>query len=176
MKKKERPKGRGTELRPTKARVREALFDILRPRVEDAIFLDLYAGTGAVGINALKEGAASAMFVEESRHSAKDIFELLQKTKLIDRAEVMQKQALTFIKWAELDGSSFDIIFLDPPYHNDEINLILPALAESPLLNRDGVIIAEHSSKIQLPESIHSLEKIKDYHYGDSVLSFYRQD
>lgn len=162
-------------LRPTSSKVREALFDILRMRIRDASFLDLYAGTGAVGIDALEEGASETVFVEENKGNAKKISGLIEKLHFGERAQVITKKVLTFIEWAELNGDTFDIIFMDPPYHSDEILNALSAAGSSRILNDGGVVIAEHFAKRSLPDDINDLHKVKDYNYGDTVLSFYEK-
>ena len=162
-------------LRPTTGKVSEALFDILRMEIRDASFIDLYAGTGAVGIDALKEGASEVVFVEESKRNAEKISGLIEKLHLGERANVITKKVLPFIEWAELNGETFDIIFMDPPYHSDEILNALSAAGSSRILNDGGVVVAEHFAKRSLPDHINDLHKIKDYNYGDTVLSFYKK-
>lgn len=163
------------DLRPTSNKVREALFDILRGGIENSRFLDLYAGTGAVGLDALEEGAAEVTFVEGNKNYSRNIGDLIQKRHFSDRAEIVNKKALTFIEWAELESRVFDIIFMDPPYHSEEITYALKAIDLSGILDHEGTVIAEHFSKKVLPEKCGSLQKIKDYHYGDSTLSIYRK-
>ena len=162
-------------LRPTSNKVREALFDILRNRIEGSRFLDLYAGTGAVGIDALDERVAEVMFVEESRRYSNNIGELIRKRHLTDQARIINKKVMTFIEWAELESLVFDIIFLDPPYHSEEIMYAMKAIDRSSILENEGTVIAEHFSKRELPEHFDNLHKIKYYHYGDTVLSFYKR-
>ncbi|GBD95494.1 MAG TPA: 16S rRNA (guanine(966)-N(2))-methyltransferase RsmD [Nitrospirae bacterium] len=162
-------------LRPTTGKVREALFDILRGKIENTRFLDLYAGTGAVGIDALNEGAAEVVFVEESKGNAKKISEFMGEKRLSEKTAVITKKVLSFIDRAELNRFSFDIIFLDPPYHTDEIMHVLSAIEKSPLLKQKGIVIAEHFAKKKLPEKFDGLQKVKEYNYGDTVLSFYEK-
>ena len=160
-------------LRPTTGKVREALFDILRGKIENASFLDLYAGTGAVGFDALKEGAGEVCFVEESRGNAKKITDLINKKSASGKTTVVTRNVISFIESAELQELTFDVIFLDPPYHTDEILHALSAIDKSPILGRAGIVVAEHFAKKDLPDRFDRLEKIKDYNYGDTVLSFY---
>lgn len=160
-------------LRPTTGKVREAVFNILRDKIDDALFLDLYAGTGAVGVDALKKGASEAVFVETSRSSIKNIEKLVKKFNLTDKSKILSQKAVSFIDWAELNNLRFDIIFLDPPYHTDEIMQILSAIGKANILEGEGIVIAEHFAKRQLPDEFGILKKIKDYVYGDSVLSFF---
>ncbi len=162
-------------LRPTSNRVREALFDILRGKIEGRLFLDLYAGTGAVGINAIKEGASEVIFIEENKSSAKKINALAEKMHCHEKATIVNKKVLSYIESVELHETSYDIIFLDPPYHSDEILDALYAIAGSEILKKDGIVIAEHFSKKELPDCFDTLRKVKDYSYGDTVLSFYRR-
>lgn len=161
-------------LRPTTGKVREAIFNILRDKIDDARFLDLYAGTGAVGVEALNKGASEAVFVETNRSSTKKIEKLVKKFNFTDKSQIITKKALSFIDWAELKDLSFDIIFLDPPYHTDEIMQILSAIDKSNILKEEGIVIAEHFAKRQLPDQSGILQKVKDYIYGDTVLSFYK--
>ena len=161
------------DLRPTTGKVREALFDILRGKVKDSRFLDLYAGTGAVGIDALREGASEVVFVEKSVGYSNKIKGLIDGRTFAGKAVVMNKKALSFIEWAESGNMTFDIIFLDPPYHTEEISLALIAIDGSNILDKGGTVIAEHFSKRELPENFDTLQKIKDYNYGDSILSVY---
>ncbi len=163
-------------VRPTTGKVREALFDILRSRMENARFLDLYAGTGAVGINALREGAAGVAFVEGNKGHVKKIRELLEKHHVSDRATILNQKAISFITRAAEQDMTFDIIFLDPPYHTDELIHALSAIGRSAIIKQNGIVIAEHFTKKTLPDRFDRLHKVKDYHYGDSVLSLFEAE
>jgi 16S rRNA (guanine(966)-N(2))-methyltransferase RsmD len=162
-------------LRPTTGKVREALFNIIREHIRDARFLDLYAGSGAIGIEVLKMGASEVVFVEASRNYVKDIQQSLQRHNISERTSVFNRKALSFIQWAEANGFSFDIIFLDPPYHTDEVVKALNTIDKYDILSDNGIVIAEHFVKRQLPERFDKLQKIKDYRYGDTVLSIYKK-
>ena len=162
-------------LRPTTGKVREALFDILRSSIRDARFLDLYAGTGAVGIDAIKEGASEAVFVEKSKEGTKKIRDFINKSRFSEKTKIVNRKALSFIEWAEINEMTFDIIFLDPPYHTDEILNALSAIDKSAILSDNGIVIAEHFKKRQLPDKFAKLYKFRDYRYGDTVLSFYNK-
>lgn len=173
MKRNDRTSVRQKTLRPTTGKVREALFDILRERIRDAGFLDLYAGTGAIGIEALKQGASEAVFVEASNRCVKSIREAVHKCGFSDRAQVIAQRALSYIEWAGANLLTFDIIFLDPPYYSDEIMLVLSTIDKTPVLKQNGVVVAEHVTKKSLPEKFDNLHKTKDYKYGDTVLTLY---
>jgi len=170
---KNRSKTGDGSLRPTTNKVQEALFNIIREDIRGASFLDLYSGTGSIGINALKQGASEAVLVEVSKPSCKMIGELAQKFNLSGQIKIYAKKVLSFIEWAELNQLAFDIIFLDPPYHTDEIDHALSAIGGSTILRDNGMVIAEHFKKRELPDRLKSLEKEKVYHYGDTILTFY---
>jgi 16S rRNA (guanine(966)-N(2))-methyltransferase RsmD len=165
-------KGEEDELRPTSAKVRQAIFNILGDRIIDAAFLDLYAGTGAVGIEALSRGAGKVFFVDDNSLRISIIKELIEKFGFKDRAEVVKDRASNFIKKSE---SVFDIIFVDPPYASGELDMVLPLIDERSILGDNGVVIAEHSSKKKLLSEIGSLKLIKTYKYGDTSLTFYKK-
>ena len=160
-------------LRPTTGKVREALFNILRDRIQNARFLDLYAGSGLMGIEALRNGAGETVFVEARKTRVRAILDLIQKNRLSDKAQVVPKKALSFIELEESGQRSFDIIFLDPPYHTDEILHVLHAIDSSTILKRDGIVVSEHFKKRELPDSFNRLRKTKEHTYGDTILSFY---
>jgi len=153
-------------------------------------FLDLYAGTGAVGLDAVKEGASEVFFVEESKTSSKKISALVNKIATAGTAGtaatsvtaaktaktvIKTKKAVSFIEWADFESVSFDIIFLDPPYHSDEIFDAMQLIGSTGILKDNGTVVAEHFKKKDMPERFGFLCKIKDYHYGDTVLSFYQK-
>jgi 16S rRNA (guanine966-N2)-methyltransferase len=164
---------KGTSLRPTSNRVREALFDIIRSSIKGAVFLDLYAGTGAVGFDAINEDASKVLFVEANKKNISDINRIIEKKGIEGKTRVLTRKATAFIEWAEEEGLKFDIIFLDPPYHTDEITKAMAAIGRSNIINENGIVAAEHFTKIELPETFDNLHRTKEYHYGDTMLSFY---
>lgn len=167
---------RPSDLRPTSSKVREALFDILRGSLEDSCFLDLYAGTGTVGLEALSRGAAKTHLVEADRIRVRDMTAFIAKSGLYGRAFVHNSRSLEFLKKAERTGLSFDIIFADPPYASGEIERILPFIDESDILNKGGFIIIEHSSRSVFHIELLSVSLVKQYRYGDTMLSLYRKE
>jgi 16S rRNA (guanine966-N2)-methyltransferase len=160
------PKGLST--RPTPERVREALFSILAPRLAGARFLDLFSGTGAIGIEALSRGAASAVFVESDRRAA----EVLAKNLAIVGGGRLVGQPVERAL-AGLDGQSFDIVFMDPPYRAGLLDGTLAALAERSLCAPGGVVICEHFKKTAAPEAPDGLRFVETRYWGDTALSFY---
>ncbi len=162
-------------LRPTSSKVREAIFNILGQRIQGARFLDLYAGTGIVGFEAFSRGASDVVFVEISRKYTAGIQQTIKKRAFpSEDIQVFNKKSLSFIAWAVENVSAFDIIFLDPPYHTDEILYALSAIGKFHILKQEGIVVAEHFTKRQLPERFYRLQKVKDYRYGDTMLSLYK--
>lgn len=160
-------------LRPTSSKVREAVFNILAGEVKDSVFIDLYAGTGAVGMEAMSRGAGIVYFVESDKKSASKIEELLMDCGCKARAEIIRKNAGSFIRSATIKA---DIIFLDPPYYSDELEAALNLLAEGSLLKEGAVVMAEHLySKKNLPVEAGVLMKKKTYRYGDTAITVYRK-
>jgi 16S rRNA (guanine966-N2)-methyltransferase len=167
-------KGEGDELRPTSAKVREALFDIIRKELPGSAFLDLYAGTGGVGIEALSRGAAKAVMVETNTLRARLIEHLLSEFGFSGRARVANVRACDFMEKDRGKGQRYDIIFLDPPYGSGEITKIISLIGEGKIIREGGLVIAEHFSKTKLPEAAGSLSCVKSYKYGDTVLTLYK--
>ena len=165
----------GERLRPTSSKVREALFDILRDNIEGARFVDLYAGTGTVGFEALSRGADSAVFVEPEELRYRVIKSSALELGFEDKTQVVKKDAHKFLQEAIADRQNYDIFFVDPPYKSDEIEKVLPIIGESKLLRDGGIVIVEHFSKKRAPESAGNLRTAKIYRYGDTMLTLYRK-
>jgi 16S rRNA (guanine(966)-N(2))-methyltransferase RsmD len=155
----------GAATRPTPDRLRETLFDILAPRIEGAVFLDAYAGTGAVGIEALSRGARHAYFLERSRAALNAIRENLDSLNVTHRATVLTGPAALTI-----GRQQADIVFLDPPYDLErEYTAALDALAEAP----PSLAIVQHSVRLALPDVSGPLRRTRIVKQGDNALSFY---
>ncbi len=135
----------GMDTRPTTDRIKETLFNILQTELYSARFLDLFSGSGAIGIEALSRGCEMAVFVENNRDAANCIRENLKATKLSEAAVVMQRDVLTALQQLEQEGKCFDIIFMDPPYNCLHEKKVLNRLSGSPLVHADTVIIVEAS-------------------------------
>jgi 16S rRNA (guanine966-N2)-methyltransferase len=166
---------KGSKLRPTSDRLRETLFNILGPTVEAVTFVDLYAGTGAVGIEALSRGARHAIFVEQHAPAVALIRRNVESLGMRAEAEVLQMDAAGAIERLEAKRVHAHIIFLDPPYAADEeYETTLEALGESGIVAPDGRVIVEHLRKRELPERVGDLELIRVVEQGDATLSFYR--
>ncbi|HTW22726.1 MAG TPA: 16S rRNA (guanine(966)-N(2))-methyltransferase RsmD [Candidatus Baltobacteraceae bacterium] len=160
-------------MRPTSDRLRETLFNILGPAVEDSLFVDLYAGTGAIGIEAISRGAKEVIFVEERAASAKLIRENIAALGA-PAGEVLPVKVMKGLEKLAARHLMADFIFLDPPYDDEEQQLlVLEFLDESHLLAPQGLVIVEHSSRTELPERFTRLERMRVLEQGDATLSFY---
>ena len=164
----------GLATRPTSDRLRETLFNVLAPRIQDAAFLDLYAGSGAVGIEALSRGAATVVFVERAQPALKVLRANLQRLGLTGNLQVNTGAVAAFLRTPA--AQAFDIVFLDPPYDaSDEYDKILGLLGGSALrlLAPDAFVVAEHRRKDKLAESYGALQLKRLLQQGDAALSFY---
>ena len=171
---------RGMDLRPTADRLRETLFNVLSAGNPDAfvgtVWLDLFAGTGAVGIEALSRGAARVLFVESSSSAAGLIERNLKSLGIAGGVEVLEQDASRALRVLEARETAFDFIFLDPPYRMENIYVqTLQALSQSAtLLKPNGVIIAEHDKRSDPGDSFAPLRRFRILKQGDAALSFYR--
>ena len=156
----------GDATRPTSDRLRETLFDILQTRIEDTLFVDAYAGTGAIGIEALSRGARHAFFLEKNRAAVEAIRDNLAMLKAERRASVYAGPALITLDRCR----SADIVFLDPPYDQErEYAAALDMLGGDP----PPLVIAQHSIRLQLADSYGKLSRTRLLKQGDNALSFY---
>ena len=156
---------KGMETRPTTDRIKETLFNILQPEIPDCRFLDLFSGSGGIGIEALSRGAESAVFVEKNPKACACIRENLTFTKLSPKAVVMEQDVLSAIN--RLSGSGvFDIIFMDPPYGKDYEYDVLLALSHSDIVDRYTIIVIEEALNVPLDyidECGFETVKVKNY-------------
>jgi 16S rRNA (guanine966-N2)-methyltransferase len=163
----------GTTLRPTSDKVREALFSILGTQVSGGRFLDLYAGTGAVGIEALSRGAIAATFVESDPKAVQLLEKNLRTCQMLDRAQVRMEQAAAFLERKNRWGGPFDVLFADPPYSAlDELDILFHIWRPG-LLSEHAAVIIEQDSRTELPASINHATLVRRYVYGDTALHLY---
>ena len=165
------PKGMHT--RPTADRVKEALFSILHFDLPGTQVLDLFAGTGQLGIEALSRGANRAVFVDERLDACTLVKENLEKTKFIAKATVVRSDYMTYLQRCT---EKFDIIFLDPPYSEVFLENALKMITEIDILETGGIIVAERPLGKELPWVFPGYTKSKDYKYGNTLLTVYRKD
>ena len=163
----------GMLTRPTSDRVKEALFSIINFDIPGARVLDLFGGTGQLGIEALSRDAASAVFVDEREDACKLIKENLRRTKLEKHARVVRGDYLTYLNRC---SERFDIIFLDPPYAEVFLENSLKRITEIDILQSGGIIIAERPLGKDLPWDFPGYTRSKDYKYGNTLLTLYRKD
>lgn len=163
----------GILTRPTADRVKEALFSIIQFDIPGAKVLDLFGGTGQLGIEALSRGAASAVFVDEREDACKLIKENLRRTKLEQNARVVRSDYLAFLNSCR---EKFDIIFLDPPYAEVFLENSLKRITEIDILQSGGIIVLERPLGKELSLDFSGFSRSKDYKYGKTLLTLYRKD
>lgn len=163
----------GMTTRPTTDRVKEALFNILGHNVVNSDFLDLFAGTGAIGIEALSRGANSAVFIEKDPRSFQILTENIKLTGFTDQAQTYRQDVLRALELIVEKGKKFNIVFADPPYLNNFETKILNFIDQNNILQTNGIIIIERSKKDILPDKVGKLSLFREEKYGDTVLSFY---
>ena len=170
---------KGLALRPTSDRLRETLFNVLGSGVNKARFLDLFAGTGAIGIEALSRGAAEVVFIENHPPAATLIRRNLESLGIRSGTTVLPTDALRGLEMlaSRNKGAAvrFDYVFLDPPYAAaEDYARVLEFLGTSDLVASGGIVVAEHSRKVDLPEETGKLRRVRVLKQGDAALSFYR--
>ncbi len=163
----------GMATRPTSDRVKEALFSIIQFEIPGACVLDLFGGTGQLGIEALSRGAKSCVFVDQSNDACKLIRENLQRTRLYESAEVICSDYMQYLKKS---SKRFDIILLDPPYAEVFLENSLKMITEIDILQSGGIIVAERPVGKELALDFSGYTRSKDYRYSSTLLTLYRKD
>ncbi len=167
----------GIETRPTSDRLRETLFNVVAPSVPDSVWIDLFAGTGAIGIEALSRGAATAYFVESSRRAARAIRDNLHSLDIDEGAEVIEREASTALRMLDTQAVVCDFCFLDPPYRKmGDYEQTLGFLSQSRLLKPGSLVIAEHDKHFDPGDVFGALRRQRTLRQGDAVLSFYSRE
>lgn len=167
---------RGKRTRPTSDYLREVLFDLLMHQVEGRTFLDLYAGTGAVGIEALSRGAAAAVFVEHNRLALTMLCRNLETSGFRDRAEVVPMEVLRYLRRTACGSRQFDLIFLDAPYLHTDVKAAIGLIVSMELLAPTGMAILERSTKVVPVQIPAGLALIREVRHGAAALQLYRRD
>lgn len=162
----------GLNTRPTSDRVKEAMFNIIQFDIEGRRVLDLFGGSGQLAIEALSRGADYAVLVDQSADAAKIIKENLKKVRLDQRASVFQ---MDFLRYLSSCKEKFDIIFLDPPYRENFIELALQKISEIDILSEGGIIVCERPREKALPPQVGGLLCSKDYNYGKTAVNLYKR-
>ena len=167
---------KGRKIRPTSDRIREALFSILSHKVENALVLDLFAGTGAFGIEALSRGAAKSFFVDKSEQAIEIIKKNLELLNIKEEAEVFLHDACTVIDSKITFDHKFDLIFMDPPYNRGFILNLFENVDLLSIIKDNSIIIAEHSVREDKLEKVSGLDLYDRRTYGETLISFFRKD
>lgn len=163
----------GLNTRPTTDRVKESIFNIIQSRLHDSVVIDLFAGSGNLGIESLSRNASKAYFIDNNKNSIKSIKENLKKTNLIDNSIVIQMEVLAGMEKLSTQGVKSNIIFLDPPYSKGFVTPTLDGISSFKLLEQDGIVVVEHKKNDEIPDSIHNFKKYRTNNYGDVAVSFY---
>ncbi len=161
-------------IRPTQDRVKESLFNILGQIDKDVIVLDLFAGSGSIGIEFLSRGAQNCYFIDNSIESIKTIKQNLKITDFTNKAFVYKQDVFIAIKIFGKKSLKFDYIYIDPPYSKKMEYAVLQKLCSTNVLKKNGIVIVEHSKKNILQDTIKYLNQIDDRTYGDKTLTFYK--
>ena len=162
----------GTDTRPTTDKVKESMFNIVQFDIEGRRVLDLFGGTGQLGLEALSRGAESCTFVDQRKEAAALIRENVKLTGFTDRARVVQGEALSFLAACR---ERYDVIFLDPPYDSPLLEQSLELLAEIDIVAGNGIIVCESGAEASLPELSDPYEKGREYRYGKIKLTLYHR-
>ncbi len=166
---------KGEKTRPTSDKVKGALFNMIGPALQDGHFLDLFAGSGAIGIEALSRGASFAVFVEEDANCVKTIHRNIENAGFTEQSRVLKLDVLKALNYLCREGYAFEYIFLDPPYRTEVIPAVFAALKDNPLLKGKGNIILEHHKK-NTGWVGGGFTQSRQKFYGDTVLSFYCEE
>lgn len=165
----------GATTRPTTDKVKESIFNIIGPYFEGGIVLDLFAGSGGLGIEALSRGMDSAVFVDREYKAISTVRSNLETCGLLEQAEVYKNDSERALKALIKREISFDLIVLDPPYKKQKLISILTTIYENHLLSKEGLIICEHSNDVELPEKVGGLLRWKQESYGMITISIYNE-
>ncbi|GEK32660.1 16S rRNA (guanine(966)-N(2))-methyltransferase RsmD [Kurthia sibirica] len=164
----------GATTRPTTDKVKESLFNILGPFFEGGTVLDLFAGSGGLGIEALSRGMEHGVFIEKDSRAFQNLKENIEKCRFDDMTEVYRNDATRALKLLIKKNFQADLIFLDPPYAKHSYYDLVTEIIENEVIGRCGTIVCEHERKIDLPEHILQFSKYRQEKYGDTLISFYR--
>ena len=159
-------------VRPTTDRVKESMFNIIQDWVYDSQVLDLFAGSGALGIEALSRGASQAVFCDNSLDSIKIIKSNIEKARVVDRSQIVSGDFKRCLRDMEAKNQSFDMIFVDPPYYEGLFEEVLDTIRSCKILKKDGIVIVEHAAKRPIGQ-VEGLEVYKEKKYGITMLTFY---
>lgn len=163
---------KGMDTRPTADRVKESMFNILGDIVDDAKVLDLFGGTGNLGLEALSRGASKAVFIDQNQNSITAIKENINLTKMNQKAVVYKMDSLLSLSRLAREQYKFDLVFCDPPYNKGLVEKSLMKLVENNVLEDEAIIVVEHSKHESIPDDFSNYEVRRSEKYGETIVSF----
>lgn len=167
----------GTNTRPTTDKVKESMFNIIGPYFDGGIALDLFAGTGGLGIESLSRGIDKAVFIDQDHKSIAVVRQNVSELRLNDRAEIYKNEARRSLDQLAGRGLRFDLVFLDPPYKlTGMYEELMGKMQELNLLQDDAIVVAEHGADVELPERFGGAARWRHAVYGEIAISFYRYE
>ncbi len=164
---------RGLEVRPTSDRLKQTLFDILGARVRDSVFLDGFAGTGSIGLEAISRGAREVVFIDSAADAARLIRQNLAECRVQSGYRILQRDIFTVLRELGRQGFKPAVVFFDPPYNWEPYRDLLGLVFGTGLVGRDGVAVVEHHAKSAVPEHVAGGSRVRTVVQGDKCLSFY---
>ena len=162
------------DVRPTTDRVKESLFNMINSYIMDSDILDLFAGTGSLGIECLSRGANQCIFVDNSKESINIVKSNIKKARVENESIVLNLDFKSAINSLSLKNKQFDVIFMDPPYYKNMFSDALSAVDNNNLLKEDGIIVVEHDTVDKFPDNMGRLYKSREKKYGNTTLTFYK--
>ncbi len=166
----------GYRVRPTSDRLRETLFNVLSSSIEGAKFVDLCAGSGAVGIEALSRGAAHVTFIESSRRAVETIKENLRHCGITEGVKVINREVISALKYFAAHHLQYDIFYFDPPYDSEFYSPVMWTLARHKLIAEAGIVVVEHRKRTGPAPNYNHLRPYREITQGDSCLTFYSME
>lgn len=164
----------GTSTRPTTDKVKESIFNMIGPFFDGGYALDLFAGSGSLGIEALSRGIDRAIFTDKDRKAIETIRANLEKTRFAGQAEVFKVDADRALKAMKKNGVQARLLFLDPPYHMEEAYGLMDKAAELGVMTNDSIVVCEHDKEVVLSSRTKYYERFKKELYGNTIVSIYR--
>jgi 16S rRNA (guanine966-N2)-methyltransferase len=165
----------GSTTRPTTDKVKEALFNMIGPFFDGGIGLDLFAGSGGLGLEALSRGLEKVIFIDRESKAIQVIHENIKACKFEDQVEVYRNDAERALKALIKREIRFDYIFLDPPYKKQQLVSLMEKMDHQNIVNPDGIIVCEHSFDVELPKTVGKFDQIKHEKYGMIAITIYKQ-
>ncbi|MGJ9381296.1 16S rRNA (guanine(966)-N(2))-methyltransferase RsmD [Salipaludibacillus sp. CF4.18] len=164
----------GQSTRPTSDKVKESIFNMIGPYFDGGIMLDLYAGSGAIGLESLSRGMEKAIFVDRDKKAIETIYRNIEQAKAEKESEVFRAEAKRALKAIHKNNRKFDFIFLDPPYAKEQLHMDLAFIDTNNLVQVNGFIVIEHSVQVVMEENLVSFKKVKDEKYGDTNITIFQ--